>query len=220
MRFVDKYQPFLYPLIARTIFREVSKRIETVLDVGSGPGYLSVEMAARPPIKVQAIDINPTMLALAAKRADQRGFRSQIVFDTADVHQLPYKSNTFDLVVSYSCLHHWHDIPTALSECVRVLRPGGTLYIIDSYPDPQAVSFFKRMIPEPELARFAVQALEESLEPETIRAFVKNLETQNFEVADFVFDEEDMLEIIEHIQDSPFEEAPPNTISWKLVATK
>ena len=49
----------------------------------------------------------------------------------SDAISLPYKPDSFDLVVSCSSFHHWRNIKDVLREIIRVLKPGGTFYLTD-----------------------------------------------------------------------------------------
>src|SRR5262249_55748459 len=65
-------------------------------------------------------------------------------------HALPFKSSSFDAVFCNSALHHMSNIPAAISEALRVLRPGGTLittgdpFRADQAPQSQELQIFDR----------------------------------------------------------------------------
>jgi ubiquinone/menaquinone biosynthesis C-methylase UbiE len=69
------------------------------------------------------------MLARARRAARQAG--ASILFRRASARRLPFRTSSFDLVVSNSLLHHLPDPVPALDEFERVLRPGGSLFIRD-----------------------------------------------------------------------------------------
>jgi ubiquinone/menaquinone biosynthesis C-methylase UbiE len=99
--------------------------------MGTGPGYLSREILLRTTAEIVGADINPAMLDIASKTlsgipVDRWSLR------IADVHRLPFLSGSFDLVVSYSCFHHWENPVAALKECKRVLAPNGRLVLFDT----------------------------------------------------------------------------------------
>ena len=101
---------------------------ERVLDVGVGPGFLAAEMADEvgPDGTVAGIDVSESMLALA------RGRGSRVDLRTGSVADIPYPDGSFDAAVSTQVLEYVADIPAALVELRRVVRPGGRLLILDT----------------------------------------------------------------------------------------
>jgi ubiquinone/menaquinone biosynthesis C-methylase UbiE len=100
------------------------------LDIGCGTGFLSLELAARGH-KVTGIDFAPEMLALAKDKAAKAG--ATIRFEHADAENLPFASASFDLVITRHVLWTLPHPEAAISEWVRVLRPGGRLAVIDGH---------------------------------------------------------------------------------------
>lgn len=78
-------------------------RDKTLLDIGAGP--LALIAAQKYNCKVTSIDISPYALDEARKDAIEKGV-TQIKFEKADATNLPYKNNSFDIVVSFCVLHH------------------------------------------------------------------------------------------------------------------
>jgi len=104
---------------------------ERVLDVGSGPGLLARDMASTvgPSGRVCGLDPSEPMLARARERcADQ----PQVSFEKGSAASLPYDDASFDAVVSTQVYEYVPDIPGALAEIARVLRPGGRVAILDT----------------------------------------------------------------------------------------
>lgn len=98
------------------------------LDVGCGTGFLTLELAQRGH-RVTGVDFAPSMLALAERKAAGRGLA--VHFEPADAEQLPYKPESFDLVISRHVLWTLPHPEVAIDEWLRVLRPGGRLVIVD-----------------------------------------------------------------------------------------
>jgi SAM-dependent methyltransferase len=100
-----------------------------VLDVGTGPGWLPVEIARRcPDLWVTGLDISARMVE-AAHAAIEPG--QQVIAEVGDVAALPYRDRSVDLVVSTLSQHHWPDLAAATRELARVLAPGGRIWIYD-----------------------------------------------------------------------------------------
>jgi SAM-dependent methyltransferase len=93
-----------------------------LLDLGCGTGGFGV-VAEEAGAEVWSVDASAEAAALAAARLR----RGRIVVATAE--SLPLGSASFDLVYCYSTLEHLDDPARAVREIVRVLRPGGLLYL-------------------------------------------------------------------------------------------
>ncbi len=106
---------------------------ENVLDVGSGPGLLACEMAAEVGAvgSVDGIDPSESMLELARRREPPEG-AAEIRFFAGDACALPFRDETFDAAVSTQVYEYVQDVPAALGEAFRVLRPGGRLLVLDT----------------------------------------------------------------------------------------
>jgi ubiquinone/menaquinone biosynthesis C-methylase UbiE len=104
---------------------------EQVLDIGVGPGLLACDMAAAvgPSGRVCGIDASSAMLAMSAKRCAALPWAE---FRTAYASELPFPDESFDAAVSTQVYEYVSDIPAALTELHRVLRPGGRAVILDS----------------------------------------------------------------------------------------
>jgi SAM-dependent methyltransferase len=98
-------------------------RGKKVLDVGCGPGWLTVQYA-RAGANVTAVDLTPRAVELTKKFLEYRALTATVQEGNAE--QLRFPDNTFDLVASSGVLHHTPDTPRAIRECWRVLRPQGT----------------------------------------------------------------------------------------------
>ncbi|RII12401.1 Demethylrebeccamycin-D-glucose O-methyltransferase [Streptomyces sp. YIM 130001] len=115
----------------------------TVLDVGCGPGTITADLAALVPDgHVTGVEYAPDVLDQARATAAERGV-GNVTFGAADVHQLPYADESFDVVHAHQVLQHVGDPVQALREMRRVARPGGLVAVRDSdyaamawYPNP------------------------------------------------------------------------------------
>ena len=105
----------------------------TILDLGSGPGHLSIEIAKRSPgLQVYGIDLSRQMVKIARRHA--RGVNNaRFVFGNAA--RLPFKDNSIDLVVSTGASHHWKMPRLVFEECYRILKPGQEAWIYDGCPE-------------------------------------------------------------------------------------
>ena len=119
------YQP-AYRHIAEAIGLERG----AFLDVGCGPGWLSIHVAAgKPELDAIGIDLSTTMLDLARKN---QGGRLNITFRQMDAARIVYPEGTFQAAAAVQSAHHWTDPAGVLSEVHRVLTPGAPFYIYEA----------------------------------------------------------------------------------------
>jgi ubiquinone/menaquinone biosynthesis C-methylase UbiE len=101
-----------------------------LLDVGCGGGRFAMRLAERhPDTRVVGLDLSPEQIARAKRRGAALGERVSFVEGSAV--DMPFDNGEFDLVYSLGSLKHWPDRAEGLRECVRVLRPGGRLWLIE-----------------------------------------------------------------------------------------
>jgi ubiquinone/menaquinone biosynthesis C-methylase UbiE len=104
-----------------------------VLDVGCGGGQLVLDLAARRPgVRVTGLDLSAEQIARAEARADERGLGGRARFVRGSALELPFDDASFDVVVSVASIKHWPDQLQGLAECVRVLGPGGRLFVFEA----------------------------------------------------------------------------------------
>ncbi|HLG62616.1 MAG TPA: methyltransferase domain-containing protein [Ktedonosporobacter sp.] len=130
----------LHAILART--REVlfpgyndTTAIHYVLNIACGPGGWTLDVAfEHPKVEVIGVDMNPAMIKYASALAHSQGLQNAH-FRTMDVlKHLDFPDNTFD-VVNAHCMSSsmptsaW---PALLQDCMRILRPGGVLYLLEA----------------------------------------------------------------------------------------
>jgi ubiquinone/menaquinone biosynthesis C-methylase UbiE len=102
-----------------------------ILDIGTGPGHLPVEIAtACPDVQVVGIDISADLLYDGIKRAKNRRVDTKVTFVQAKAESLPFADNSFETVLSMFSLHLWNDRQQGVIEIRRVLIPGGRALIL------------------------------------------------------------------------------------------
>lgn len=115
--FLNRYTEYRqFALASRGIvFRE-----RDVLDVGAGTGYDAMRLV-RLGARVTALEYNPMLVARG------RSVLPEARWIGGFAHVLPFDDAVFDVVCCNAALHHVRDVPAAVGEMLRVLRPGGTL---------------------------------------------------------------------------------------------
>lgn len=128
----------------------------TLLDVGTGAGHTLAAIASK---FDRAIGLDPTPQMLAAARGVLREHDVRAHLVEADAAALPLAERSVDVVTSRVAAHHFPDPSSAFREIARVLRPGGTLYLIDNYaPEQLSLDSF-------------INSLERLRDPSHIRAY-------------------------------------------------
>jgi len=99
-----------------------------VLEIGIGMGADHLEWAKANPHSLTGVDLTERAVAFTSERLAHYGFHSDL--RAADAEQLPFPSNSFDIVYSYGVLHHSPDTAAAIRDVHRVLRPGGSARVM------------------------------------------------------------------------------------------
>jgi ubiquinone/menaquinone biosynthesis C-methylase UbiE len=109
---------------------------DNVLDVGCGTGNLTLtaKKYAGTSGSVYGVDASPEMIAEARKKAEHSGLAA--IFEVGLIEKLPYPDATFEVVISRLVIHHLPDDLKlrGFSEILRVLKPGGFLFLTDFKP--------------------------------------------------------------------------------------
>lgn len=120
---------------------------QRLLDVGSGPGTITADLAALvAPGRVTALETGPEPLALTRAEIARRGLTT-VDYEIGDVHALAFPAASFDVVHAHQVLQHVADPVGALREMRRVCRPDGYVAVRDS--DYAAFTWYPEL---PELA--------------------------------------------------------------------
>jgi SAM-dependent methyltransferase len=104
-----------------------------VLEVGCGPGRLSILLARKHGLDVTGLDLDPAMIERARANTERSGSGDwrRPSFIVGDVTSLAFPDGSFDMVVSTLSMHHWADPAAGLAEIGRVLRPGRRALVWD-----------------------------------------------------------------------------------------
>ena len=110
----------------------VPPEARSVLDVASGTAAVAIELArAEPGRTVAGVDQSPEMLAAGRERVDHAGLSEQIELREARAEALPFPDGEFDALTFTYLLRYVDDVPATLRELVRVVRPGGTVAMLE-----------------------------------------------------------------------------------------
>jgi demethylmenaquinone methyltransferase/2-methoxy-6-polyprenyl-1,4-benzoquinol methylase len=135
----------------RAAVAQVRPRGGRLLDVGTGTGDLAQELRRQGAASVVGVDFVAPMLARAA---DKHGPESLpwLSLVQGDALHLPFADASFDGVISGFLLRNVADLPAALTEMARVLRPGARLVSLELTHPPRALApafhlYFDRLVP-------------------------------------------------------------------------
>ncbi|MFW9825606.1 MAG: class I SAM-dependent methyltransferase [Candidatus Thorarchaeota archaeon] len=118
--------------IAQNIVQNINNGI--LIDVGSGTGFLSIEIAKRAPeLTIYGIDLSQKMVEIASGNGREV---ENVHFKLANAIHLPFKDNSIDFIVSTGSLHHWKYPIKVFNECYRVLKDNTKAWIYDGCYNP------------------------------------------------------------------------------------
>lgn len=103
-----------------------------VLDVGTGTAQIPIELCRRDVrASVVAVDLAEQMLRVGRANVRRAGLEDRLRLEHCDAKRLPYDAARFGAVMSNSIVHHIPEPGAVLAEMVRVVQPGGLLFIRD-----------------------------------------------------------------------------------------
>jgi len=171
----------IYPLIARQIVSATGIKKGVCIDLGTGPAALSIALAKITDLKIYSLDIEKEMCKLAEKNIFQEGLSEVIDVVQADVHNIPYRNNFADLVVSRGSIPFWKDLSTAFKEIYRILKPEGTAYVGGGFGSLHLKNEIIKKLEDDEYfpKNFPPKINVEKLESTIIKSAIKNYTIKN-----------------------------------------
>lgn len=104
---------------------------DNVLDVGCGSGWLSRHISRRVPEgRVVGMDISDEMIRIARRNSLEH---DNLLFVTGEVAEIPWEPNFFNHAISVESAYYWPNPAAGVKEILRVLRPGGSAWILINY---------------------------------------------------------------------------------------
>lgn len=102
------------------------------LDVATGTGDFALALARHPSVsKVIGLDFTREMLSLAERKAQQKGLAQRLDLVVSDAHALPFPDDQFICATVGFGVRNFIDVPRALQEMARVVRPGGRVVVLE-----------------------------------------------------------------------------------------
>jgi ubiquinone/menaquinone biosynthesis C-methylase UbiE len=196
----------------------VGGRAGFVVDLGTGPGNLVKEMATRfPQSVVIGLDISLSMARRGKERLRAEGVRNAL-FVVADVHRLPFKSRSMDVIISHGSMHHWRRVDIALTEIKRVMAEEGFIYISDLRRDaPEEVIQKIAGILSKRQARAFLNSVRAAYTIEELSALVEKAGLKHVRVEPEDFSRRTIARNIRKLKESLIRGLRQDTINLRLV---
>ncbi len=104
----------------------------SILDVGTGTAQIPIELCRRTEhVRVMAFDAAVNMLMLARLNLELASLTHRVQLDQTDAKAMHYADAMFDAVISNSIVHHIAEPRAVFAEMLRVMKPGGLLFVRD-----------------------------------------------------------------------------------------
>ena len=104
----------------------------TILDLGTGPGYLPIEIAQKSSaIQITGVDLSRKLIHMARANASTAGLADRLNFQLGNAAALDFEDSSFDMIISTGMLHSIKEPTKVLQEIYRVLKPGREAWIFD-----------------------------------------------------------------------------------------
>lgn len=152
-----------------------------VVDVGTGTARIPIALAqADPRVRVLGVDLARSMLDVGRGNVDRAGLADRVALELVDAKGLPYADAAFDAVISNSIVHHIPEPAAALAEMVRLVAPGGTLFVRD-LARPDSLATLSQLVAthaageSPKARGLFADSLHAALTADEVRAIVRGL---------------------------------------------
>lgn len=112
-----------------------AKNPKTILDVATGTADFAIECAKLNPTKITGIDISEGMMNVGREKLKKLSLDQLITLESGNAETVTYPDNSFDAIVVGFGVRNFQNLEKGLSNLYRVLKPGGTIVILEfSYP--------------------------------------------------------------------------------------
>ncbi|NAS14065.1 bifunctional demethylmenaquinone methyltransferase/2-methoxy-6-polyprenyl-1,4-benzoquinol methylase UbiE [Poritiphilus flavus] len=124
---------------------------KSVLDIATGTGDLAIQLVQTGADKIVGLDISPGMLAVGKTKVNEKGLDNTVEMLVGDSEALAFEDGSFDAATVAFGVRNFENLEKGLSEIYRVLKPGGTLVVLETSvptktPFKQGYRFYTRYI--------------------------------------------------------------------------
>jgi len=216
----EEYLNYFYPSLAEQIIFETNISNGNCVEIGTGSGFLAIELAKRTNLKIFAVDLSDDMITIAEDNVKRFGLLNKITIRLGDAHKLPFDNDFADLVVTHGAFHHWRDPVTALKEIHRILKPRGIGYIIDLRRDAPSYLVEKFVKYNRKFAEHTLNAFHASYTIEEVRKLIKKANISNYDLSVFKLDDEVIKNNIVTLIKSPVKSPCASEIAFRVLIKK
>lgn len=129
----------------------IPKKPESILDIATGTGDLALALTATRASRIVGLDISAGMLSVGKDKVKMENLENTIEMVIGDSEALTYDDNSFDAVTVAFGVRNFENLELGLSELFRVLKPGGTLVVLETavpsrFPFKQGYKFHTQVI--------------------------------------------------------------------------
>jgi len=129
MREHEKGHMLACKLLAKQIIDDYHITEGICIDLGSGVGWLGMELAKLTDMMVHLVDTNLERLSRAAENLAESDIRERVHIEQADAQQMPFGDGSIDLIACRGAVFFWGDPARGFKEVYRLLRPEGVAFI-------------------------------------------------------------------------------------------
>tara|TARA_Y100000746_G_scaffold98899_1_gene84195 strand:- start:1029 stop:1745 length:717 start_codon:yes stop_codon:yes gene_type:complete len=127
---------------------KISKKLKPkkALDIATGTADIAIKLGSISDCQVIGIDISEKMLNVGRDKIIAKKMSKNVKLESGDAENLSYLNNTFDIITIGFGVRNFQDLKKGLKESLRVLKPQGSLIILEtSVPENKIIKFFYRI---------------------------------------------------------------------------
>ncbi len=196
-RFARRFLALNYRRLCAEVLGALADRPRArILEIGSGPGWISIEIArGLPQAELVGLELSPDMVRVAEANRAAAGVQNLRFVEGDAAHMTALGDASFDAVISNGSMHHWLDVGAVLDEVARVLRPGGRAFLCDGRRDvglPGALFFalfsslfaLDRTIPWRLMRRYWRTSIQAGYTPRELRQMLERSRLKGWSIAE------------------------------------
>ena len=116
----------------RLINAVLALKPQRILDVATGTGDLAIALAQQSDAQVTGLDLSSGMLDVGKNKVKHHGLQDRVDMVLGDSESLPFETNAFDAVTVAFGVRNFESLSKGIQEIHRVLKPGGTLAVLET----------------------------------------------------------------------------------------